>query len=338
MAKFSSPWAAESQWWHPVCATDDVHQSPLAVQLLEHPLVLWRDGSAQLHAFADQCPHRGAKFSLGEVVQGQLQCPYHGWRFDGVGRCAHVPAVPDFVAPASHCAVAFEVQERHGLVWVRLQAASSINMPLFAAEDDTALRKVNCGPYTVATSAPRLVENFLDMAHFSYVHRGWLGDADHAQIHRYEVSEVEGVLQAMGCKAWQPQSNRLAAQGAWVDYSFTLNHPYAAVLTKVPDAQSLSLPEYREAIAVFICPVSPTECKVWFRLAVADQVSSEDELRAFQNTIFLQDQPVLESQQPQCLPLWSGAEAHVASDRMSVAYRRWLQAHAIRFGVQADAP
>jgi phenylpropionate dioxygenase-like ring-hydroxylating dioxygenase large terminal subunit len=43
------------------------------------------------------------------------------------------------------------------------------------AEADAALRKMNCGPYDVAASAPRIVENFLDMAHFSFVHEGWLG-------------------------------------------------------------------------------------------------------------------------------------------------------------------
>jgi phenylpropionate dioxygenase-like ring-hydroxylating dioxygenase large terminal subunit len=348
MTKLTNPWRVEARYWHPVAAQSELQQDPIGVTLLEQPLVLWRDQSGVVHAWLDRCPHRGARLSLGIVVNDQLQCAYHGWRFDGSARCAHVPAVPDFVASDHHSATPFEAQIRYGLVWVRLDSSeahhSEVNLSrntaiaAFAAESDEALRKVNCGPYTVATSAPRLIENFLDMAHFSYVHEGWLGDQAHAQVHRYEIHEENGSLKATGCKAWQPQSNRHATQGAWVDYTYTLNHPYSAVLTKVPEAQFSTLPQYRESIAVFVVPVSPTECKVWFRLAVADTVSTDEQLQAFQNTIFLQDQPVLESQVPKCLPLWSGLEAHVASDRLSIAYRRWLLAKGIAFGVQVQSP
>lgn len=354
MTNLTNTWPVEARYWHPVAAESYLQQDPIGVTLLEQPLVLWREHSGAIHAWLDRCPHRGARLSLGLVVNDHLQCAYHGWRFDGSARCAHVPAVPDFVASDHHRATAFEAQIRNGLVWVRLDASNAPNAPnapnagehssqetgqaAFEAENDAALRKVNCGPYEVATSAPRLIENFLDMAHFSYVHEGWLGDQAHAQVHRYEIHEEQGELKATGCKAWQPQSNRHSKQGAWVDYTYSLNHPYAAVLTKVPDAQSSNLPEYRESIAVFVTPVTPTKCKVWFRLAVADSASTDEQLQAFQNTIFLQDQPVLESQIPKCLPLWSGLEAHVASDRLSIAYRRWLLAKGIAFGVQVQPP
>ena len=55
-------------------------------------------------------------------------------------------------------------------MWVGLAADGEVEPPVFGAEDEPRLRKVNCGPYDVATSAPRIVENFLDMAHFGYVH------------------------------------------------------------------------------------------------------------------------------------------------------------------------
>ena len=49
------------------------------------------------------------------------------------------------------------------------------------------LRKLNVGPYDVATSAPRIVENFLDLAHFGFVHEGWLGDRAHVALDDYRV-------------------------------------------------------------------------------------------------------------------------------------------------------
>ena len=81
--------------------------------------------------------------------------------------------------------------------------------------------------------------------------------------------------------------------------------PYTAVLTKLPQRQD----GYRDEIALFVCPVEPETSRVWFRMAVTDHDSSDDELRAFQHTIFTQDQPVLESQRPQRLPRLGGRSA-----------------------------
>ena len=53
----------------------------------------------------------------------------------------------------------------------------------------------------------------------------------------------------------------------------------------------------------------------------------------FQDTIFGQDRPVLESQRPKRLPLAPDAEVHSAADRISSAYRRYLRDSGITFGV-----
>ena len=146
----------ERMHWHPVAEAAAVDGQPVADRLLGQDLVLWRDAAGVVHAWPDQCPHRGAKLSLGRVEQGCLECPYHGWRFDAGGQCVQVPALLDFSPPASHRVTTYEVQEAHGLLFVRL-AASRDAMPCFGAEADARLRKLNCGPYEVAASAPRIV-------------------------------------------------------------------------------------------------------------------------------------------------------------------------------------
>ena len=367
------PHPVESAHWHPVAALADVQAQPLAVQLLDHNLVVWRDAAGQVHAWADQCPHRGARLSLGRVCAGRLECPYHGWQFAPSGQCVRVPALPDFVPPAGHGARVFAVQVWCELVWVclqpgmvadsALQGAKSAQglghtqatpevqgtqgtqggsetttqlparpLPQFEAEADTRLRKLNCGPYDVATSAPRIVENFLDMAHFGFVHEGWLGARETPDIPDYQVQPTPTGLVASGCKAWQPQSNLHSTRGALVEYRYEVTGPYTAVLTKVPEAGSTAVQGWRESIALFICPVGPEQSRVWFRLAVADFATEAAQLQAFQHTIFTQDQPVLESQRPACLPLDVRAEAHTAADKASAAYRRFLREAAIRFG------
>lgn len=144
-----------------------------------------------------------------------------------------------FHAPASQRVQAFEVQEAYGLIWVRLEPSDS-QLPVFAAETDQHLRKVNCGSYDVAASAPRIIENFLDMSHFGFVHEGWLGSRDATAIAAYKVeSTATGVL-ATGCKAVQPQSNLHSTQAAEVEYTYEVTAAYTAVLTKIPEEGSPS--------------------------------------------------------------------------------------------------
>lgn len=321
----------EKQLWHPVAGSEAVAQAPLAVRLLDEDLVLWREPGGAVHAWPDRCPHRGARLSLGRVENGRLECPYHGWQFDGSGQCMHVPALPQFVPPRTHCVEAYEAREAHGLVWVRL-VASDAALPPFTAEADTRLRKLNCGPYDVEASAPRIVENFLDLSHFAFVHEGWLGARGASSIDSYKVEETATGLRATECKAWQPQSNLHSTAPAQVEYTYEVTAPYTAVLTKIPEAGTVTVADWRESIALFICPLTPEKSRVWFRLAVADFESSDAKLRAFQDTIFRQDQPVLESQAPKRLPLDLRAELHTAADRASSAYRRYLSRLGITFG------
>ncbi|MFT3666530.1 Rieske 2Fe-2S domain-containing protein [Piscinibacter sp.] len=312
---------------HPVADADALAGAPLAVRLLGEDWVLWRDEAGAPRAAPDRCPHRGARLSLGRVCDGMLECAYHGWRFDGEGRCTRIPALPGFTPPASHGLHRVALVEAHGLLWLQPDGAPPC-LPAFEAEHDARLRKLNVGPYDVAASAPRVVENFLDLAHFGFVHEGWLGDRAHVELADYRVEPTPTGFVASGCRAWQPQSNRLSSEGSWVDYRYELTSPYTAVLTKLPEQQG----GYRDEIALFVCPVDEEASRVWFRMALTDFDSSDEQIRAFQHTIFTQDQPVLESQRPKRLPL-AGGEVHCAADRSSAAYRRFLRERDISFGV-----
>ncbi|MEG0411693.1 MAG: aromatic ring-hydroxylating dioxygenase subunit alpha [Comamonas sp.] len=321
----------EKTQWHPVALSSDVQQGPVGVRLLDEDLVLWRDAAGVANAFVDRCPHRGARLSLGRVNEGNLECPYHGWQFADSGQCVKVPAVPSFTPPPQHCVKSFGVQEACGLIWVQLQAAD-VPLPAFEAENDARLRKVSCGSYDVAASAPRIIENFLDMSHFGFVHEGWLGSRDATEMSPYNVENTAFGVKATNCKAVQPLSNLHSTKPAQVHYTYEVTGPYTALLTKIPE-EGTTKDGWREAIGLFICPITPESSRVWFRLAVADFESSDEQLQAFQHTIFTQDQPVLESQLPKPLPLDPRAELHSSADRMSAAYRRYLKASGVTFGV-----
>ncbi|MDR7093693.1 aromatic ring-hydroxylating oxygenase subunit alpha [Hydrogenophaga laconesensis] len=336
----------EQQLWHPVMASNLVRDTPVACSLLGQALVLWREHAHdghRVHAWADRCPHRGAKLSMGRVLIGlhgtRLECPYHGWQFGGAGGCQHVPAAPDFVPPASHRAVAFEARERHGLVWVRLQPASQalghvqIEPPAFEPAEDSAWRTVLCGPYELNTSAPRLVENFLDLSHFGFVHEGWLGERGHAQVQTGVVDEGAGLagLVVRDARAWQPRAYAGADEGAWIAYRYDVPHPFAAILRKdATEGDPVS-----NAIALFIRPDGHEICTAWFVMSTQGDTSTDQELIAFQDAVFAQDRPVVESQTPRALPVGRTApvaEVHGPADRVSSAYRRYLNRLGIALG------
>ncbi len=317
----------EATLWHPVAAETDLGSEPLALTLLDQRLVLWRGSDGGAQAFADRCPHRGTPLSMGRVRDGRLECAYHGWQFEAAGRCVHIPAVPDFVPSPTHAACAHDVRAAHGLWWVRLAAGADEGPPALVGQP---ARRVVCGPYDVATSAPRVVENFLDTSHFGFVHEGWLGDRAHAAVPTYEVVAGPGGAPCVPhYRAWQPRSSAQSRDGAWVDYRYEVLSPYSALLTKQVAGAAQAA---QEAYALWVCPVALEASRVWFTLFTLDDASSDDSLRAFQHTIFTQDQPVLEAQRPRRLPV-SGGEVHCAADRLSAAYRRYLAAQGITFGV-----
>jgi phenylpropionate dioxygenase-like ring-hydroxylating dioxygenase large terminal subunit len=324
--------------WHPVAAVADVPAGKLVpARLLGREVVLWRAADGDVRAWEDRCPHRGTRLSIGRIDGEEVVCAYHGWHFDGSARCALIPSLPGVAATTQARVLAFHAIEKYGLIWLCVGAPAAAVLP-FPEYDDSNLRKVLCGPYVVATSGPRIVENFLDMAHFAMVHTGILGDPARTEVRDYDVAEFDdgqggkGIL-ATHCYAWQPQTNSLAHGGSEVEYTYRVVRPLTAILTKLPQAQS----DFREAISLHVQPVGEELSRVWMILTLTNFVQSEDELRAFQDRIFLQDKPILENQVPRRLPLDPGAEMPVRCDRMSLAYRRYLRDKALRYGVVTAA-
>jgi phenylpropionate dioxygenase-like ring-hydroxylating dioxygenase large terminal subunit len=161
--------------WYVVAESGDVGRAPLAVTLLGRAYVLWRDPGGAVVAAPDRCPHREAPLSSGALDGGRLVCRYHGWTFGEAGRCVDVPSggegVP--VPPAAHLEVA-RTAERYGLVWMSPgePARGVCEIP---QEADPAFRRINSGVAVWTTHVTRMVDNFLDVTHFPWVHTGTFG-------------------------------------------------------------------------------------------------------------------------------------------------------------------
>jgi phenylpropionate dioxygenase-like ring-hydroxylating dioxygenase large terminal subunit len=221
------------------------------------------------------------------------------------------------------------VLERYGFLWTSLGDPA----PLFPiSEYDEPDRKNVCtGSVQIRVSAPRAIENFLDMGHFPFVHTGLLGEEPHTEVKEYSVTidEAKDEVVATECRFWQPQAAAASTGGAEVAYVYRVPHPFCAVLykTSAPD------PARFDVIALFVQPVSEERVIGHPMMSIVDDVSTVGAIRHFQLTIFGQDKPILENQLPRKLPLDPRAETPIRADKSSIAYRRWLTAKGLTYGV-----
>ena len=178
-------------YWYVAAESDDVCPGPRAVTLLGERLVVWRGPDGALVAAADRCPHREAPLSLGTVADGCLVCSYHGWTFGSGGRCVAVPSSgPDRHVPPAANLSTLHVAERYGLVWLCIGEPAS-RIPEIDADRDPAYRRINSGVEVWSTSATRMTDNFLDIAHFPYVHRGTFGIEANMVVPQFDVVALD---------------------------------------------------------------------------------------------------------------------------------------------------
>lgn len=109
----------KGQWWTVALSEQLAGVKPLAVVCDGRQLALFRDAGGQAFALDDRCPHRRVLLSPGVVKPGGLQCPYHGWTFDGAsGKCIDIPNLRrDEKIPAA-AVRAYPVAERNGFIHV----------------------------------------------------------------------------------------------------------------------------------------------------------------------------------------------------------------------------
>jgi phenylpropionate dioxygenase-like ring-hydroxylating dioxygenase large terminal subunit len=313
--------------WHPVALSRDIAPGGLsAVSLLGEDIVLWR-GAGGLHAWQDLCVHRGVKLSLGRVVNDgcALRCAYHGWTYAESGRCTHMPAHPAMPPPARAAAKVLGCEERAGLAWVALAELPDA-LPDLPECRDPGFRAIPCGPYPAPAGVPRLIENFLDVAHLPIVHEGSLGVSTQAEIAPYEVEWTGGVPVARDIRIFQPDPEGLG-RADHVSYEYGVLSPFAVYLRKRMSGGRCFTLLFAAA------PVSEVESVAFFTIFVNYGDAAEDDgLAAFQARIFAQDLPIVASQRPERLPLDLAEELHLTSDRLAIAYRQYIRKAGLTFG------
>jgi phenylpropionate dioxygenase-like ring-hydroxylating dioxygenase large terminal subunit len=313
--------------WHPACLGTELGSGPLGLRLLGRDLVAFRDAGGVARVVGGRCPHRGTSLALGTVAEGCVVCPYHGWRFDGIGACTRIPSqdagLP--VPPAARLP-GLASREVGGIVWAsRDPGAGPRAVPVLPEASDTDMRVIPGEPFTWRTSAGRHLENILDLGHFPFVHPGTFGSPDAEVVEPHEVERAPGRIRAeVGVTTVNPETpgGRLyPGLGPLIrlGYTYTVDLPFRITLEfAFPDGM-------RRALHEVVAPVAPDECRVyWCLLADPRLRSSDEEELDFAARVFAEDRPVIESQPPG-VPLDRRAEVHVAADKLAVAWRAALR-------------
>ena len=301
--------------WHVVYRSADLADGDVrAVRLLGQDLVIWRCQGRAV-AWLDLCIHRGARLSLGRVREGDLECPYHGWRYDPEGRCTLIPAQPNDPIPTRAAARTFACVERVGFIWVCLGEPPA-ELPSHPEWEDDKFLKVFTGPYTFETSAPRAV---VDVAHFPFVHDSMLGQAGEPDpVDDYEVVQGNDGIRAGPISVSQPAGDHRRTP-VRSTYRYWIPRPLTPYLMK-------SLDETR-CFSHFM-PVTAVDdglSLMWILTSANfDKAGGEARIRARNDEVFGEDVPIVNSQRPDMIPEDLRQELHIRADKLSVLYRRWL--------------
>jgi len=159
----------------------------------------------------------------------------HGWTYGPDGRCIAIPAHPDQKPRTSAVVRTYRATVQYGLIWVTLGIPRSTFRR--SRVDEPSYRKMLCGPYLVNASGPRIVENFLDVGHFPFVHEHILGTRERPEIDDYEAEILPDGVEARSVRVYQPDRTATGV-GAVVAYTYRVPRPLAAYLAKESDGRA----------------------------------------------------------------------------------------------------
>jgi phenylpropionate dioxygenase-like ring-hydroxylating dioxygenase large terminal subunit len=168
--------------WYVACESRELGARPLARTILGTPLVLFRGPGGKPAALLDRCAHRNAPLSLGRSVAGNLECAYHGWRYDTAGVCVKIPGLVGEAQKTGREVPRFPTREQGGFVWIYATPGADplidpFHLPAAGPGYIEVRRAVE-----VESTLHAALENALDVPHTAFLHRGLFRGA--GQTHR----------------------------------------------------------------------------------------------------------------------------------------------------------
>lgn len=317
-------WRALAPFWYPVAFSHEVQTRPFAARLLDERLVIYRLDDGSIHAARDLCLHRGAPLSAGFIEGDELVCGYHGFRYDGCGRCVGIPAHPGAAIPPKLKLTTYPAVERFGLVWVRLLDEGTPALPTFDEWDDPDYLRVLPDAVGLNAAAGRQIEGFLDVSHFAFVHVESFGEKQNPEVPNYPVEMTPNGFRAdyiSTVSNYPTNLKHLNPPGFRWRRLFEVFVPFTAKLSVFfPNDGKLH-------ILNAASPISARHTRVF--VPICRNFDKDAPLQAtldFNHQVFAEDKDIVEQQWPEDLPIDLHDEVHIRADKSSITYRKALAA------------
>ncbi|ARU61960.1 hypothetical protein CBW65_13770 [Tumebacillus avium] len=304
--------------WYVACRSADLVEEMLECSILSTELFLYRDAEGVAHALHNQCPHRGARLSQGKLRGDCVVCPFHGWVFDGSGRCTLIPANgPHASIPQGAKVMSCPVQEAGGYLWVFVgepHRVKELQLPFELT--DPEWRAV---PFVVEWEAhlTRVVESVLDVSHLPFVHPESTGTDVNPKVEgpEFSVTEQEIVIVA---KPYHPLVRTPLNEEDNGSSTITFTWPNQLILrTDMFEGNQM-------ATYLALTPVTEAQIRIHglaLRNFLQDTEAIDDIHYEHNVTVLEQDRPVVERLRPKRSPLELTQEVHIRSDAPQVRYR-----------------
>ena len=311
--------------WYVACDVGDVTDKPKRVKMLGTHFVLFRDEVGKIACLHDVCPHRGASLGNGRVVNGCVECPYHGWHFGSDGKCKKIPAHKhgEGKIPKRARVDRYPVEEKYGFVWVfvgDLPQEQRPPLPEFPEYTDPSYKIIR-GQFEWKADYARVVENGLDFAHAPFVHPSF-GDKDQGEIESFEVISDEWSATAQA--TYVPPRPK----GLWSLVRKTKSPVVANPGFHMSGALMILrvhiTPKWTQTIFDVNTPIDENttltrwiHCRNFFKSSLFDKDSRRRVMKTF-----YEDAHIIENVQPELLAVDLTEEVSVKSDGLQMAYRR----------------
>jgi phenylpropionate dioxygenase-like ring-hydroxylating dioxygenase large terminal subunit len=293
------------------------------VRLCGLDYVLWRNDAGEAFCLSDVCIHRGASLGGGKVVEGSIECPYHGWRFGGDGACTRIPSMgKDAKIPPRARVDSYPVIERYGWIWVFLgELAEQDRPPLPELEvwGDPKWRMIR-GEYLWKANYARIVENGTDPSHAAFVHPAF-GDPSKPEVHAFEVVEDEHSAYAIVTMdppepkgIWKLSGRKRA--GVTVKNGFHMSGAHVRIEVNITATWKMIIFDVNTPIDEHTTLTRYIMARNFMTLPIFDADSRRRTLNVFE-----QDAAIMEYVAPELLPVYLHEEVTVRSDAIMVAFR-----------------
>lgn len=309
------------QHWYIATLSFKLKKKPISIGFFGKPVVLYRDKSGKPVAMLDRCPHKNLPLSLGKIRGSEIECAYHGWRFNAKGECTDLPC-HGVAERKPKCTVeTFQVIEQDKWIWIRASGNYDTFIPV-SCDKNPDYRWFDIS-YETNASADLVLENGMDCAHTGFVHQGIFRsrptqfvnvkiDTNHqtvmAETFGEKKSSERDIRQMVGSEEFSHIDKYIYPSTVQVDYWYKKSHN----------------------ITYLMCtPISDKKTKVFIRMGMNFGWLNwlyYPLIKVLTHIVVRQDQKILKAQQEN-IDLFSGRNFHscladMAANKLSQLYQK----------------